>query len=68
MPEELSPERGEFYLGEASDRETVFIIFRGLWNSLVDNFIGGGIVKSRWENEGKGTAIVYHPDDEEQLK
>lgn len=70
MNEGLTPKKGEFYLGDEidADRETYFILFRGLWNSLVDAFIGGGIVKHRWENEGKGTAVLYHKDDEEQLK
>lgn len=67
MPEELSPQKGEFYLAEETDRGTFFIIFRGLWNLLTDNFIGGGIVKSRWEDEGKGTAVLYHPDDEGEM-
>jgi len=67
VSEELSPQRGEFYLGEETDRNTFLIIFRGLWNSLTDNFIGGGVVKERWESEGKGTAVIYHPDDEGEI-
>lgn len=65
---ELTPKPGEFYLAEETDRGTFYIIFKGLWDLLVDNFIGGGIVRQRWEEEGKGTSVLYHPDDEEKLK
>lgn len=64
---EISPKKGEYYLAEET-REGVFaILFKGLWGLLADSFIGGGIVRHRWEKEGKGTAVLYHPDDEEEL-
>ena len=68
MIEGLTPKKGEFYLGDEKREGFFTILFQGAWGILSDAFIAGGIVKSRWEDEGKGTAVLYHPDDEEQLK
>lgn len=65
---EVSPKRGEFYLAEEVSEGRFLILFKGIWGLLADAFVGGGIVKSRWEDEGKGTAVLYHDDDEDQLK
>lgn len=66
--EQLSPKKGEFYLAEEVGENRFIVLFKGVWGLLADSFIGGGIVRHRWEKEGKGTAVLYHDDDEDQMK
>jgi len=54
-------DRGEFQLTTTED-EGLLVLFRGWWYSLADGFIGGGIVKSRYD-EGKETYLEANRKD-----
>ena len=63
-PRKLEVQPGEFYLANQREEDEVLVIlFQGLWTSLADAFIGGGIVKSR-NNLGDSTLVLMNEADE----
>lgn len=58
-------ERGKYHLVEEDGHGALKLLFIGIFNSITDAFIGGGIIKQR-DDDGKRTYMMANEDDMER--